>query len=175
MIFRELRLEDAAEAERLQSVFEEEGLIKFLLADYVPGEDFAGYLRRVESYKFEETVPEGKVPSTFLVVEVDGKIAGRISIRHSLNDWLAFVGGHIGYGIVPEFRGQGVATTLLKYGVDFLANRGVEQVFISCKATNEASRRVIEKCGGVFAGIVQDPTENMADYRTYWIPTSRFH
>jgi predicted acetyltransferase len=171
MIFRELRLEDAEEVERLKSIFDEEGGFKFLGADYVPGEDFAQSLQRISNCKEEETVPEGKVPFTFLVAEIDGKIAGRISIRHRLNDWYALVGGHIGYGVVPEFRGKGIATSILRYGLEFLRVRGIEEAFISCKQTNDASRAVIEKCGGVFAGLVNDPMENLAEYRTYWIST----
>jgi predicted acetyltransferase len=171
MIFRELRIEDAEEVERLHQTFYQESGFHFLLSEYVPGEDFNKYLERVNLYKTEKTVPDGKVPSTFLVVEIDGRIAGRISIRHRLNVWLALVGGHIGYGVVPEFRGRGVATALLSFGVNFLRDMGVDQVFISCKEVNSASRAVIEKCGGVFAGMVKDPTENGAEYRTYWIPT----
>ena len=171
MIFRELRQADAEEVERLVSIFDEEGIIKFLGADYVSGEDFAQSLLHISNCKSEETLPEGKVPFTFLVAEIDGKIAGRISIRHRLNEWYALVGGHIGYAVVPEYRGQGIATAMLRYGLDFLRVRGVEEAFISCKQTNDVSRAVIERCGGVFAGLVNDPTENLAEYRTYWIPT----
>ena len=78
--------------------------------DPAKAEEFATYINRVASWKDETTVPEGKVASTFLVAVIDGKIAGRLSIRHRLNDFLGLVGGHIGYGVAPEFRGKSVAT-----------------------------------------------------------------
>jgi predicted acetyltransferase len=168
---RELRLEDCEQVAAIHRTMKEKDKFNFLLSDYDQDEDFGRYLERVAQYKDEATVPAGKVVSTFLIALVDGKVAGRLSIRHSLNEWLALVGGHIGYGVAPEFRGQGVATFMCRYGVDFLGNLGLEQVFISCLPHNEPSRKVIEKCGGVFANIVEDPREDGAPYRTYWIPT----
>ena len=168
---RELRLEDGAQVASIHRAMKEQDDFNFLLSEYVQGEDFAPYLERVAAYKDEATVPAGKVPSTFLIAVIEGKVAGRLSIRHTLNEWLALVGGHIGYGVAPEFRGQGVATHMLRYGIDFLKERGEERVFISCLPHNEHSRRVIEKCGGEFAGIALDPHADNKAYRTYWIPT----
>ena len=169
---RELLPGDEDQVATIHALMKSQDNFNCRLSDYVVGEDFGPYLERVAAYKNEATVPEGKVPSTFFVAVVDGKIAGRLSVRHSLNDWLALVGGHIGYGVAPEFRGQGVATYMLKFGLNFLHELGVDRCFISCKVGNNHSQRTIEKCGGEFAGIVNDPTEGDAEYRTYWIPTS---
>ncbi len=169
---RELRLEDASDAAQVHKAMMELDNWQFLLSDYVQDEEFTGYIDRVSSWKDEATVPEGKVASTFLVAIIDGKIAGRLSIRHRLNDFLGLVGGHIGYGVAPEFRGQGVATYMLKYGLEFMKDRGDARVFISCHSENQASRRIIEKCGGEFAALVPHPYENGELFRTYWIPTS---
>lgn len=168
---RELRVEDGEQCAAIHRVMKEKDDFGFLLSEYVQDEDFAPYLERVWQYKDESTLPEGKVVSTFLVAVIDGKIAGRLSIRHSLNEFLALVGGHIGYGVAPEFRGQGVATYMLKYGLDFLAELGIDRCFISCLPHNEHSRRTIESAGGEFAALVAHPYENGAEYRTYWIPT----
>lgn len=170
---RELRMEDGEQCAAIHQVMVERDNFRFLLSDYVQDEDFAKYLERVWIYKDPKTVPEGKVVSTFFIALVDGKVAGRLSVRHSLNDWLALVGGHIGYGVAPEFRGQGVATAMLRFGLDFLNELGIDLCFISCKSHNEPSRRTIESAGGEFAGLVSDPLENGAEYRTYWIPTQR--
>ena len=169
---RELRLEDAPDAARVHKAMMELDDWEFLLSDYVQDEEFSLYIDRVTSWKDEATVPEGRVASTYLVAVIEGKIAGRLSIRHRLNDFLGLVGGHIGYGVAPEFRGKGVATYMLKYGLEFMKERGEEKVFISCHSENEASRRIIEKCGGEFATLVPHPHENGELYRTYWIPTS---
>ena len=170
---RELRPEDALDAARVHKAVKDLDDWEFLLSNYVQDEEFCAYLDRVAAWKDESTVPEGKVASTFLVAVIDGKIAGRLSIRHRLNDFLALVGGHIGYGVTPEFRGQGIATHMLEYGLKFSREIGIEQVFISCHSENEASRRVIEKCGGEFAALVPHPYEDGELYRTYWIPTLR--
>jgi predicted acetyltransferase len=169
---RELRLEDASDAARVHKAMMELDDWQFLLTDYVQDEEFSKYIDRVSSWKDEATVPEGRVTSTFLVAVIDSKIAGRLSIRHRLNDFLGLVGGHIGYGVAPEFRGNGVATYMLQYGLEFMKERGEEKVFISCHSENEASRKIIEKCGGEFAALVPHPYENGELYRTYWIPTS---
>ena len=42
-------------------------------------------------------MPDGLVPATFLVADVDGVLVGRTSIRHELDEFLAREGGHIGY------------------------------------------------------------------------------
>ena len=169
---RELRPEDAPDAARVHKAMMELDDWDFLLSEYRQDEEFCTYLDRVAAYKSAESVPAGKVTSTFLVAVIDGKIAGRLSIRHELNDFLALVGGHIGYGVAPEFRGQGIATYMLKYGLEFMRERGEEKVFISCHSENAASRRIIEKCGGEFAALVPHPYENDELFRTYWIPTS---
>lgn len=169
---RELLPEDALDAARVHKAVKELDDWEFLLTNYVQDEEFCAYLDRVAAWKSEETVPDGKVASTFLVAVIDGKIAGRLSIRHELNEFLALVGGHIGYGVAPEFRGQGVATYMLKYGLEFMRARGVEKVFISCHIENASSRKIIEKCGGEFAALVPHPYEDGELYRTYWIPTS---
>jgi predicted acetyltransferase len=170
---RELRVEDGEQCAAIHREMLEKDNFQFLLSEYQLGEDFADYLERVWMYKDPATVPEGRVVSTFFIALVDGKVAGRLSVRHDLNDFLALVGGHIGYGVAPEFRGQGVATHMLKFGLDFLAELGIENCFISCKPHNAPSRRIIEGAGGEFAGLVNDPTESGTEYRTYWIPTSR--
>ncbi len=169
---RELRPEDALDAARVHEAVAALDDWEFLLGNYVQDEEFCAYLDRVAAWKEAATVPAGMVDATFLVAVIDGKIAGRLSIRHRLNDFLALVGGHIGYGVAPEFRGQGVATYMLRYGLDFMRQRGEDRIFISCHNENEASRKVIEKCGGELAALVPHPHENGELYRTYWIPTS---
>lgn len=134
---RELQVEDALDAARVHKAMMELDDWEFLLSDYVQDEEFSFYIDRVSSWKDEATVPEGRVSSTFLVAVFDGKIAGRLSIRHRLNEFLGLVGGHIGYGVAPEFRGKGVATYMLKYGLEFMKERGEEKVFISCHSENE--------------------------------------
>jgi predicted acetyltransferase len=96
-----------------------------------------------------EDVPEGWVPeSTFWIVE-SGRVVGELEIRRELNDWLAQIGGHIGYLTHPAHRNRGVATFALREGLKIVAGMGVRQALATCRDDNAASIRVIEKCGGV--------------------------
>ena len=54
-------------------------------------------------------LPDGYVPDTYFFLWDDDKIVGLFKIRHYLNDFLRKGPGHIGYGILPEYRGKGYA------------------------------------------------------------------
>lgn len=84
-----------------------------LLLDLREGELWADYLARLESLRWGENVPDDRVPAAFLVAEVDGELVGRVSVRYALNDYLARIGGHIGFGIRPGSRRRGYATGVL--------------------------------------------------------------
>ena len=86
------------------------------------------------------------VPSTFLVADVGGEVVGRTSIRHELNDYLAALGGHIGSAVRPAYRGRGHAREILRQS---LVIARAEGVLVTCDDDNIASRRTIERVGGV--------------------------
>ena len=58
--------------------------------------------------------------------------------------------GHIGYAVVPWKRGRGYATGALRAMLPEAAAEGLRYVEITTGAGNDASRRVIEKNGGLF-------------------------
>ena len=74
-------------------------------------------------------------------------ISGRVSIRHALNEYLANVGGHIGYCVLPLFRQRGVATAMLKSGIAVAHENGVNEILITCAEGNIGSQKVIESNG----------------------------
>jgi predicted acetyltransferase len=98
---------------------------------------------------------------------VGGLYAGRISIRHELNENLKMEGGHIGYDTVPEFRGRGVATRMLAGALPVARRLGLERVLLTCNDSNAASIRVIEKNGGVLETTRAIPGKGLKRY--YWI------
>src|SRR5450432_2163950 len=68
----------------------------------VARQSFPEYLASRAALRVRETAPAGLVPATELwIIDADG-YAGRISIRHELNEYLATYGGHIGYIIRPS-------------------------------------------------------------------------
>lgn len=137
------------------------------LGKYDENGDWLAYLERLDSVRRGENVPDGWVPSTFLVAEIDGRIIGRVSIRHELNDYLERRAGHIGYGIRPEFRGRGYATEILVRALEIVRGLGVQRVLVTCNDSNTASSKVIEKCGGVLENIID--TDDGERVRRYWI------
>ena len=135
---------------------------------YEEGTAWPDYLAALEHWRQGRDLPNGFVPNTFLVADVDGEIVGRTSVRHELNEFLAHEGGHIGYGVVPEHRRRGHATEILRQSLIIARAAGVERVLIACDDDNVASVTIIEHCGGVFDSLVES-AEGGRPTRRYWI------
>lgn len=129
----------------------------------------AGFAAWVDTLLAEETVPRKPsfVTSTTRWVVEDDTVLGSVQLRHELNEFLAAVGGHIGYGIRPSARGRGLARFAMSGILDIARRRGFQRVMVSCDVENVASRRTIEGAGGVFQDIV--PGLGGRPYRRYWI------
>ena len=63
-------------------------------------------------------------------------------------DFLSTVGGHIGYGIRLSERGKGYATIGLKLALEECKKLGIQKVLLTCKSSNIASRKCIERNDG---------------------------
>jgi len=130
------------------------------------------YLQVLEDQRRGINLPPNHVPMTFLFAFVETRIVGRVSIRHSLNDFLSRVGGHIGYVVVPEFRRRGHATTLLGRALRIAHEElGIARVLVTCADDNVGSIRTIEKNGGILESVVRGPEGR--PIRRYWIETPR--
>ncbi|CAK1240168.1 GNAT family N-acetyltransferase [Fructobacillus cardui] len=58
-------------------------------------------------------------------------------------------GGHIGYGVSPDFRGLGYGNKLLELGLEKLREKGIRQAVLTCNSSNENSKKIILKNHGV--------------------------
>jgi predicted acetyltransferase len=133
------------------------------------GMAFGRYLQVLGEQERGEHLPPNHVPSTFLFAFAGSRIVGRVSIRHALNPFLARIGGHIGYAVVPECRRKGYATEILRQALLIARERlGLDRVLVTCDDDNVASMRTIEKNGGVLDNVVtgQDLAKPK---RRYWI------
>jgi predicted acetyltransferase len=111
----------------------------------------------------------GLVPDSMLYAFVDGKIVGRASIRHELNEWLNRFGGHIGYAVATQYRMKGYAAEILKQSLDYCRNvLRLDQVLVTCDDDNFGSIKTIEKNGGELENKIFLETENKTK-RRYWI------
>jgi predicted acetyltransferase len=126
------------------------------------------YLELLDGLRTGAEVPEGLVHSDFLLAEVDGEIVGRVSIRYELNELLAEMGGHVGYGVRPAYRRRGFATEILHQSLERIRAAGIEHVLVVCDDDNVGSATVIERCGGVLESVVT-PDDASAPFRRYWI------
>lgn len=141
----------------------------YFLHYYQEGISFGRYLEVLGEQERGVNLPPNHVPSTFLFAFAGRQIVGRVSIRHTLNDFLLRAGGHIGYVVVPQFRRQGHATTILRLALQIAHERlGVGRVLVTCDHDNTGSIRTIEKNGGVLEDIIAGPDLDKPK-RRYWI------
>ncbi len=135
--------------------------------DYHEGMDWDDYLHLMEERRLGRGLGEHRVPSSFLLAEVDGRVVGRASVRHVLDDWLRHEGGHIGYAVVPAERRRGYATEILRRSLRVAREVGVADVLVTCDEGNVGSSTAIVRCGGVYESTVEGTTGRRIE--RYWI------
>ena len=172
LILRPLRIEDEvafrAAVEEFQQV-EPDWAFAF---HFDPVARFSDYVQTLTQWANGEALPERFVPNTYLVGVVGKVVVGRVSLRHTLNDFLARIGGHAGYGVVPSQRRRGYATEMLRLTLPVAASLGLKRLLLTCDDGNIGSQRVIEKNGGVFEGFAEAP-ELKVPKRRYWIDLAK--
>ncbi len=135
--------------------------------DYQDGMDWQDYLDFLDHGRLGLDLAADCVPASMLAAEVSGQVIGRLSIRHTLNEFLAREGGHLGFAVRPQHRRNGYATEILKQGLIVARSLGIDRALVTCEEDNIGSATVIERCGGLFDSIhVTDEGKLM---RRYWI------
>ena len=133
-------------------------------------EDPAEWLAFNRAAEIRETAPSNWVPSEQFVYlrQSDRRIVGTIQFRHEFNDFLRDFGGNIGYSVHPNERRKGYAKRMLGECLKVCKAFGLERVLITCLTDNEASRRTILSCGGVYDRTVFCERDGVTLER-YWI------
>jgi predicted acetyltransferase len=167
LVLRELTADD--EAAFLQGLTEWEGesphWYSFI---WKPGMTYAEMLAVLRNEAAGLELAPGRVPHTMLYAFLDGKIIGRVSVRHSLNDYLRQRGGHIGYAVAKRFRGRGYATEMVRRSLEFCKGLGLSQLMVTCADDNIPSWKIIERFNGKLEDRVWDE-EDKELIRRYWI------
>lgn len=103
----------------------------------------------------------------------DGEFCGLLSLRwqtgtDALPDYCP---GHLGYTVVPWKRGRGYATAAVAQALAEARRTGLQRLFAAVDADNTASRRVIEKNGGIKVGLGTRQATGKAEPGAigYWI------
>ena len=118
--------------------------------------DFGLLLERLADLEAGRNLPPGRVPSSTYWLLENGEILGVSNLRHFLNDQLRHCGGHIGLGVRPSRRGQGLSVRLMRLSIDQARQRGIHEVHVHCYRSNVASARMILRCGGVLHSEVKE-------------------
>lgn len=126
------------------------------------------YSQWLENEKAGRTKPpQGFVcGTTYFLTDVAGKMLGAANIRHTLNDFLTRVGGHIGYGVRPSCRRKGYAEMMLALALEKCRELGIQKALVTCDDDNAGSAKTIEANGGILEEKVQEAGKLV---RRYWI------
>ena len=133
------------------------------------GLKFETHLQTLDDRFHGRNLPSGLVPDSMLYAFLDGKIVGRSSIRHELNDHLRKTGGHIGYAVATPYRNKGIATEILRQSLAYCKDvLSLERVLVTCDENNVGSIKTILKNGGVFEDKILAKSGTVYTNR-YWI------
>jgi len=140
------------------------------------GEKLVPYAARLRGMDFDEWLsserqlekhaPIGFVKASLYFLMDGDRILGAIDIRHTLNEYLIGVGGHIGYGVRPSERRKGYATLMLSLALPIAKELGLKRILITCNKGNEASEKTILKNGGILENEIEDGDEIV---KRFWI------
>ncbi|MCL2406414.1 MAG: GNAT family N-acetyltransferase [Defluviitaleaceae bacterium] len=127
---------------------------------------------RYEDNRNGVNLKEGYVPSStfWLVDEERGIFLGEGNVRHNLTPPLINYGGHVGYAIRHTQWGNGYGTLLCSLLLREAVKLGIKEALITCDDNNHASRKVIERNGGMLENIVPNIIDGMQiQTRRYWV------
>ena len=167
LVIRQLSPQDEAAFFEGMKLWSEKDLGWYTFS-WKPGMSYQDMLTILEDECVGRNIAAGRVPHTMLYAFLDGKIIGRVSIRHELNDFLLRRGGNIGYSVAESFRRKGFATELMRAGMDYCQTLGLSKILVTCDDENEASWRIIEKFDATLENKFIDETENKT-IRRYWL------
>jgi predicted acetyltransferase len=121
------------------------------------------------------TMPDGRLvprlPGQVYWIS-DGAFCGFLGLRYQPGSEAlpAHVSGHIGYGIVPWKRGQGMAAEAVRLVLPIARGLGLARVSITTGPDNLASQAVIRRLGGVRAPEV-DGIDDHGPWIGFWVVT----
>lgn len=90
-----------------------------------------------------ENLPDGYVRENFYLCYEGNRLIGVFSLKFELTEFLSNYGGHIGYATRPSDRNRGLATQMLKQGLEMAKEFGFERILCICDNDNYASEKVM--------------------------------
>jgi predicted acetyltransferase len=131
--------------------------------------NFAEYIDDLLQQEFKENLPKNFSPNIkYFIINENNEYVGRISLRWDLTPFLQEYAGHIGYDILNSYRGKGYASKAMSLCLNKAKEKNLDKVLLTVYTDNIASKKIIEKYGGVFERTTQKPNETKTLLR-YWI------
>lgn len=130
--------------------------------------NFDRWLTGMQNRHSGKNLPEGYVREDFYLCYEGCRLIGVFSLKFELTEFLLKYGGHIGYATRPSERNRGLATQMLKQGLEISKELGFDRILCICDSDNYASEKVILKNGGVLENELYDPDEKVFVKR-FWI------
>jgi len=138
---------------RFEKEYSENGNVRY--SKYVTPETFRSFLDRlVKDAKGIALEPDRAMQIAWWLRDGADELLGAIRFRPKLDDGLYREAGHVGYDVRPSARNRGIATQMLLLVLDKAKRLGYERLILTCNTENDASSKVIEKCGGQLDSIV---------------------
>ncbi|MFB6090289.1 MAG: GNAT family N-acetyltransferase [Halobellus sp.] len=108
----------------------------------VVAENIADILNR-EQVLYRSDEVESRV---FFVATVDGDVVGWVNVTHPELDKLSHT-AELTVGVLSGYRGNGIGSRLLQYGLEWAAGEGYERIYNSVPSTNEEAIEFLQKHG----------------------------
>ena len=121
------------------------GDLSLVLCEAYPGDSRRNY---VPAYRFR------------MMLNGQKQEVGRIELRVGNDDHIVLYAGHIGYRVLPMYRGRHYAARSCRLLLPLARCHGLNPLWITCNPDNYASRRTCELAGAVFVEIVDLPEDN---------------
>ena len=117
---------------------------------------FSRLIQRLQNLAAGVAVPAGAVINhTYWLVE-NSELIGVANLRPLLTPAIEHIGGHIGLGIRPTFRGKGYSKILLQSTLEKASGFGLKEVSVHAYKNNHASVAMLESCGAALDSSVAD-------------------
>lgn len=122
--------------------------------------DFPALVERLQEYSMGVNLPNNFVPNTTFWLIKNEQIVACSHLRHTLNEGLKHMGGHIGLGVRPSMRGKGIGKELLLLTYLEARKIGISGIHIHCMKSNQASKLLLESSGASFSSSLHLPEQN---------------
>jgi len=127
--------------------------MEFLNTDFLKSDE----IKLVVDRMTEEDPEKSWAPAYhFHICDLNGTVMGACVLRVGYSEGL-YYGGHIGYSIHAEYRGNHYAAKACELLFSLARRHGMEYLYITCNPDNPASRKTCEYLQGEFLGIEELP------------------